>query len=64
MKSWKLRGCPRCSGDIFLDTDEEHKWYETCLQCGYTHELKKLDAITEHAGTIKKEPSLVGGIQH
>lgn len=58
MKTWKLRSCPRCRGDIFLDTDEEHRWYETCLQCGYIHELKKLVDITEYAGAIKKKLSL------
>ena len=62
MKSWKLRGCPRCSGDIFIDVDEEHMWYETCLQCGYTHELKKL-VITEGAGEFKKKSALVGGVR-
>lgn len=62
MKSWKLRGCPRCSGDIFIAADEEHMWYETCLQCGYSRELKKLDVITNYANEFKKKPALVEGV--
>lgn len=33
----KLKGCPKCKGDIVLDSDT-HGWYEQCLQCGYLHE--------------------------
>jgi ribosomal protein S27AE len=38
---WKFRSCPRCGGDIFLD-NEEHVWFEHCLQCGYIRELKSI----------------------
>jgi len=31
---WKLKGCPRCKGDLELDRDE-WGWYEQCIQCGY-----------------------------
>ncbi len=34
MKYWKLKGCPRCNGDLFVFDEVEH-----CLQCGYTKEL-------------------------
>ena len=27
---WRLNGCPKCGGDLFVDGDG--KW--TCLQCG------------------------------
>jgi ribosomal protein S27AE len=40
MVIWKLKSCPRCGGDIFLEGED--KWYEDCLQCGYAHELKSL----------------------
>ena len=33
-RTWDLRGCPRCSGDIFLDS-EDGDLLEHCLQCGY-----------------------------
>lgn len=38
MASWKLKGCPRCDGDIFIDRDL-YGWFEQCIQCGYTRDL-------------------------
>jgi len=31
---WKLEGCPRCHGDVFLDS-EAGELLGHCLQCGY-----------------------------
>ncbi|MCL2678752.1 MAG: hypothetical protein FWF18_00380 [Dehalococcoidia bacterium] len=31
---WKLGGCPRCRGDIFLEP-EDGQMLGHCLQCGY-----------------------------
>jgi len=31
---WELRGCPRCRGDVFLDS-EDGELLGHCLQCGY-----------------------------
>ena len=31
---WKLGGCPRCFGDVFLDS-EDGQVLGHCLQCGY-----------------------------
>ena len=33
MAYWKLKSCPRCNGDVFVDT-EDYKRTEVCLQCG------------------------------
>jgi DNA-directed RNA polymerase subunit M/transcription elongation factor TFIIS len=38
MSIWKIKGCPRCSGDLFLQS-EWGIWTEHCLQCGYEKEL-------------------------
>ncbi|MCJ7663302.1 MAG: hypothetical protein MUO24_03575 [Desulfobacterales bacterium] len=38
MKVWRLKSCPRCQGDIFLEHDS-FGWYEECLQCSYHREL-------------------------
>jgi len=38
MVSWKLKGCPRCGGDICISIDDDG-WYEWCLQCGYEGDL-------------------------
>jgi len=40
---WKLKSCPRCGGDTFVDRDMEG-WYEQCLQCGCRCELKRLES--------------------
>ncbi len=34
MVKWKLKSCPRCYGDMFIDS-----WSKHCLQCGYTGDL-------------------------
>jgi ribosomal protein S27AE len=34
MPRWKLKDCPRCGGDVFMDIDE-NGWLGHCLQCGY-----------------------------
>ena len=28
---WKLKGCPRCNGDLYIDPFDNS---ENCLQCG------------------------------
>ena len=33
--------CPRCHGDIFLDSDSD-EWLLMCLQCGYRKYLGRL----------------------
>ncbi len=53
MGMWKLKSCPRCSGDIFIAKDLDG-WYEQCLQCSYRHELKDI-------AEFKKQPVLAGG---
>ena len=38
----KLKSCPRCKkGDVTLDRDQ-YGWYEYCIQCGYTRDLKNI----------------------
>jgi len=44
---WKLRNCPRCQGDLFIDKDLDG-WYGQCLQCGYRREMR---AIAEARNT-------------
>ena len=34
MVLWKIRSCPRCGGDTFLDIDGAIS-FDHCLQCGY-----------------------------
>jgi ribosomal protein S27AE len=41
MTMWKMRNCPRCQGDLFIDKDLDG-WYEQCLQCGYRREMRAI----------------------
>ena len=42
-KYLRLKGCPRCGGDLLIDREyEEHT--EACIQCGYRN----------YADTVKK----------
>ena len=43
---WKLKGCPRCGGDVFIDRDLQD-WYEQCLQCGYRSELESIVEVQQ-----------------
>ena len=38
---WKLKSCPRCGGDIFVEWDHD-VWYEQCLQCSYRCDMRSL----------------------
>ena len=51
MTKWRVRACPRCHGDMFIDRGMD-SWYQQCLQCSYRVELKPLVKI--------KEPALAG----
>ncbi len=37
---WKLKGCPRCGGDVYIENGLD-EWYEVCLMCSYRREIKK-----------------------
>ena len=39
MEKWKISGCPRCGGSLFVDRDMDG-WYEQCINCSYRNELK------------------------
>lgn len=41
-----MKRCPKCHGNVYLDEDE-HGWFEHCLQCGYTCDLQGVLDFTE-----------------
>jgi len=55
---WRLKGCPRCGGDVFLEKNEGW-WFKHCLQCGYQRQLAGVVEFRKPAGR-KKEPAPVG----
>jgi len=50
MAVWKLKSCPRCSGDLYIQRETDG-WYEECLLCGYQHDVSALVAMS--AGKLK-----------
>jgi hypothetical protein len=49
---FRLRGCPRCNGDLREGKDKYGK-YLTCLQCGY-HESETKDSGPPILPTVSK----------
>ncbi len=56
MGKWRLRDCPRCGGDMFIDSDIDG-WHAKCLQCSYRNELKTIVGTKEKADQTNKERS-------
>jgi len=54
---WRLKICPRCSGDMFIDRDF-YGWYEKCPQCSYCCELRALVRLDE-GPTIKDSKPII-----
>ena len=44
---WRLKGCPRCGGDLNVTTTEH------CLQCGYEKGFDERYSTGEQPQTIK-----------
>jgi hypothetical protein len=51
MAVWKLKSCPRCTGDLFIQRETDG-WYEECLLCGYQRDVSGLISVTT-GGQIK-----------
>ena len=57
MGKWKLKGCPRCNGDLLV-SEAEYGRYENCLQCGYVHYSENIKLEIQNP-TVFKEPITV-----
>ena len=44
MAVWKLKSCPRCNGDLFIQREQDG-WYEECLLCGYQRDVSNLVTV-------------------
>jgi hypothetical protein len=57
----KLKGCPRCGGDLFIDENRDGR-SEQCLQCGFEKEMKPVfqsaqkSRLTETTGRSMQSP--------
>lgn len=56
---WRLKSCPRCGGDTYIDKDE-YSWHERCLQCGYDANLKEIDVKRDLAEKEDRKPIPAG----
>ncbi|MFC1938316.1 hypothetical protein ACFLWH_01495 [Chloroflexota bacterium] len=52
MGNWRIRGCPRCGGSLFVDRDMDG-WYAQCINCSYRNELK--DSVDSAVKLTTKE---------
>ena len=59
MAVWKLKGCPRCNGDLFIQRETDG-WYEECLLCGYQKDVSSLITVGT-GGQIKIKGQLAVG---
>ena len=51
MAVWKLKSCPRCNGDLFIQREIDG-WYEECLSRGYQRDISDLVAM-DTVGQVK-----------
>ncbi len=58
MGNWKLKGCPRCDGDLSVN-DAEYGMVENCLQCGYLHYIENEVNLKVQNTVFDKEPVTV-----
>jgi hypothetical protein len=63
MTMWKLKTCPRCQGDLFVDKSLDG-WYQQCLQCGYRREMRPIaEAKREAPATPVVERLPMSGVE-
>jgi DNA-directed RNA polymerase subunit M/transcription elongation factor TFIIS len=51
MVRWKLKACPRCGSDMFIDRDLDNL-YRQCLMCSYREDIQPIP--------VKKVPVTAG----
>lgn len=53
---WRLKGCAKCRGDVYLDRDR-NGWFEECLQCGHVQYLGAITFVGREGRSARiKEP--------
>ncbi len=51
---WKLKGCPRCGGDLLIEKDLSYGWHEECIQCSFSRDLPKLAKSISSSDSIEE----------
>ena len=57
MGMWKVKSCPRCGGDLFIDRDLD-SWYAQCLMCAYRNELREISGLKKSHAKTDSKPAL------
>lgn len=55
MKRWRLRGCPKCGGDQWVQKNEYFYYFSLsrkCLQCGFEEVIDPV--IWKGQGNVRK----------
>ena len=53
----KLKGCPRCGGDLFVTENRDGR-LEQCLQCGYEKEMKPVFQSAQKSGIFRDDKKI------
>jgi hypothetical protein len=56
MSMWKMKGCARCGGDMLIEKDQFHGWYEKCFQCSFSRDLPELAQFKKKSDLPKAKP--------
>ena len=56
LRTFRLKSCPRCKGDIVIERDR-WGWYEQCIQCGYLRDLEMPIDVEIKSEQISKNQS-------
>ena len=59
MAVWKLKSCPRCNGDLFIQRETDG-WHEECLLCGYQRDVSNLVTVNT-LGQVKIKGQIANG---
>ncbi len=51
MVRWRLKACPRCGSDMYIEKDFDNI-YQQCLMCSYRIDLQRVpvNKVPVHAG--------------
>lgn len=55
MQKMRLKGCPKCQGDVFIGYDLMEGWTEKCIQCGFRRYLQNLAGVQRETGKPEAE---------
>ncbi len=64
MSKWRLKSCPRCGGDLYIENDVDRNWYEQCLQCSHRRKVEDTGDLKEQPIREEKRTPVAGGLKN